>query len=301
MRMNWFLSAAIAAAAALGFVGVRRAEVPAPEPLTNSPLSALASAPAPEPALPQAERIGGEVLETIPASKYTYLRLRGPSGELWAAVPAATIALHSQVEIANATRMDHFKSSTLKRTFDVVYFGTIAGGAVSEPGSASAATGDPGLPSGHPSIGAAPDEPSEDSDLPPGHPDIAAAGPFGAPSLPSTDAESSLPEAPSERAPGQSGRLIAELASEHERWVGQRVRVRGQVTKVTDLRGDAFFHIRDQSLGRDGHPVDLVVTSSARPKRGDIAVFEGILRTDVDVGIGYKYPLLIEGASRLDP
>ena len=78
---------------------------------------------------------------------------------------------------------------------------------------------------------------------------------------------------------------------------GQRVRVRGEVTKVTDVQDHAFFHIRDSSLGPDGRPADLAVTSTIRPKRGDIATFEGILRADVDVGIGFKYPALLENAT----
>ena len=52
-------------------------------------------------------------------------------------------------------------------------------------------------------------------------------------------------------------------------------------------------------VGKPGDPgpaSDLVVTSDSTPERGQVAIFEGILRTDVDIGIGYHYPILLENA-----
>jgi len=79
------------------------------------------------------------------------------------------------------------------------------------------------------------------------------------------------------------------------------VRVRGQVTKVTpDVQGRAFFHLRDTETSSQGPATDLVVTSVATPERGQVATFEGILRADDDIGIGFKYPVLLENATVVD-
>ena len=69
------------------------------------------------------------MLETVPVSKYTYLRLRSSDGEVWAAVPSASVAIGSRVTISGATRMDDFKSATLGKSFKVIYFGTLGSAA----------------------------------------------------------------------------------------------------------------------------------------------------------------------------
>jgi hypothetical protein len=247
--------------------------------------------------------VQGEVLETLPVAKYTYLRLATAAGEVWAAVPSATVALHSHVQIADATSMQDFKSTTLKRTFKVIYFGTLAGPSAAPvdkpnaPELRAVADNEP-LPPGHPDLGS-----TNAGSLPPGHPSLSEAAPFDAPPQPAQLAggpagkEPPLPDPPSERASGKNAYLVAELVATRGTLAGRPVRVRGEVTKVTDVQDHAFFHVRDASLGPDGKPADLVVTSSTRPTRGEIAIFEGVLRTDVDVGIGYKYPALLENAT----
>lgn len=307
MRMTWALGGAIAAAAVLALAGVRHSSSASMEqapPTVPLPPTDVPS----EPERETSEALQGEVLETLPVAKYTYLRLATSAGEIWAAVPSAAIALHSRVKIVDATRMDDFKSSTLKRTFDVIYFGTLARPGAGEPTRAAPAmelgpvSDDQPLPPGHPDIG------SEDSagSLPPGHPSLEGAAPFDAPAHPptqlsgdSTHDESPLPDPPNQRASGKNAYLVAELVATRRSLVQRRVRVRGEVTKVTDVQDHAFFHIRDASVGADGQPADIAVTSASRPKRGDIATFEGVLRVDVDVGTGYSYPVLLENATLL--
>jgi hypothetical protein len=99
-----------------------------------------------------------------------------------------------------------------------------------------------------------------------------------------------------EPARGSNAHSITQLSAKRAQLAGQRVRVRGQVTKVTaGVQGRTFFHLRD---GKPGDPAtDLVVTSESTPERGQVAVFEGTLRADHDVGIGFKYPILLENAA----
>ena len=288
--MTIVLALVVAAAIAIALATTRTghgAGVRGDDPTPPTPLAVdSAEAPAAENGA-----IGGEVLETVPVSKYTYLRLRSSDGEVWAAVPSANVAIGSRVTISNATRMDDFKSATLGRTFKIIYFGTL--GAAAGDGLA------PKFPIG--------DEQDVDSDqkLPPGHPDIGAnsapaaladgnASPHGGVS--DSPAEAELPMPKIARAAGSNAYVITQLASDRQRLAGQRVRVRGQVTKVTpDVQGRAFFHLRDSDVSGKG--LDLVVTSAIAPTRGQVATFEGTLRADDDIGIGYKYPVLLEDAT----
>ncbi|HKO52763.1 MAG TPA: hypothetical protein VJV79_33880 [Polyangiaceae bacterium] len=247
----------------------------------------------------------GSVLETMAASQYTYLRLATSNGEIWAAVPSTTIAVGAQVTVSNATKMTAFKSATLKRTFDVIYFGTLSTAATQQataprfsPADALAIDDQQDLPPGHPDISNAPlgarSGGSTDA-LPAGHPSIdgAAASPH-APSP--AGSGSTLPALAVAPARGSNARAIAQLSSQRAQLAGQRVRVRGQVTKVTaGVQGHTFFHLRDGKPD-DPEPSDLVVTSDATPERGQVATFEGTLRTNVDIGIGYSYPILLENA-----
>jgi hypothetical protein len=314
LGMTAVLGVAIVAAGAFAFAGTRANHEPPASAAEPSPPEMPAAEAVANAAQDDSAPLNGEVLETLAVSKYTYLRLRTSTGETWAAVPSATIALGSHVEIADATRMDDFKSSTLKRTFKVIYFGTLAPAgaapAAAPAGKFSAADvpafdDDSTLPPGHPDIGAAAPSPApvNDSDpLPPGHPEVGAAAPSPHAGMnEATGNEPALPLLKIERARGGNAHLVSELQSERK-LVGQRVRVRGQVTKVTpNVQGHTFFHLRDGSPGGgSAGALDLVVTSNAEPQRGQVATFEGTLRADVDVGIGYKYPLLLENATLVD-
>ncbi|MBL8923036.1 MAG: hypothetical protein JNJ54_29575 [Myxococcaceae bacterium] len=69
--------------------------------------------------------VDGVVVERLEAGVYTYLKLKTASGETWAAVPKAEVAVGAQVRIRNPQPMDGFQSPSLKRTFDRIIFGTL--------------------------------------------------------------------------------------------------------------------------------------------------------------------------------
>lgn len=205
--------------------------------------------------------IAGDVRETFDVAEYTYLRLATPSGETWAAVSKTPVNLGSRVRVAGATRMENFASATLKRTFPEIYFGTLR---------------------------------ESDGVLPPGHPVLAPQGSPHAPTAVSAAAELRPIKVP--RAPGQAGHTIAELFAQQGGLQDRRVRVRGQVTKVTaGVLGKNFIHLRD---GSDAEH-DLVVTTRAETQVGELVTLEGSLRLNVDLGIGYKFVLLLEDAAPL--
>lgn len=104
-----------------------------PETAAVPPGQEAAAAPA------DSGRLAGPVLEQLAAPPYTYLRVKTPQGEVWAAVPETKVANGASVTVYNPMLMTKFESKTLKRTFDEVYFGTLteadaaAGGAGGNP------------------------------------------------------------------------------------------------------------------------------------------------------------------------
>ena len=284
LGMTTVLGAAVILGGALAFVNSRAARNTTARPELAALTAAAAPAAAPEPAVASEDdsaALSGAVLETVPASKYTYLRLSTAAGEVWAAVPSATVSLGTRVTIVNAARMADFKSATLKRTFKEIYFGTLAG-----PLPAAA-------PASEHKFSPADVLGEDEQTLPAGHPKI---GSGAAPGPVSADPE--LPNVTILAATGKNAHVIAELTGQRLKLAGQRVRVRGQVTRVTpNVQGHTFFHLRDGNPANAGAVSDLVVTSSIEPQRGQVAIFEGTLRADVDVGIGYRYPVLLENAT----
>jgi hypothetical protein len=72
-------------------------------------------------------RVKGVVLETMNSGGYTYLRLKTPSGERWAAVNRANVREGERVTVENVVEMQDFESRSLKKTFPSILFGTLGG------------------------------------------------------------------------------------------------------------------------------------------------------------------------------
>ena len=77
-------------------------------------------------AQPKPSGISGTVLEQIPAGKYLYLKLKSEDGkQLWTAVLKENVQTGTSVTVQSPHRMTQFKSPTLGRVFDEIYFGTL--------------------------------------------------------------------------------------------------------------------------------------------------------------------------------
>ena len=277
MKTGLLLTAAVGVAGLIAILGQPKPEgtnTSAPDAVPSAADPNAPSAPAVNPSL------SGQVKEAIDVAQYTYLRLSTAQGEAWAAVSKATVAVGSNVSIADATRMDHFESPTLKRTFDVIYFGNLQGAAEAAPEPDFGPDLDPEtLPPGHPPIGA--------GTAVPGNSEVTQTAP--------------LPQVAVKPAVGENAATIASLFADRAKLAGGLVRVRGQVVKATlDVQGKNYFRLRDDSGGLPEQR-ELVVASAARATRGDVVTFEGTVRTNVDLGIGFTYPVLLEDAHLAQP
>lgn len=222
-----------------------------------------AAAPAPGGALT------GVVAERLDAPNYTYLRIKSDQGDTWAAVPTNQLAVGTRVRITNPMPMQNFESKTLGRTFDVVMFGGAAEvlGEGAAPGAAAA-------------VPAAGGDPHAGQDIP-------------RPMAPAVD----LANIKVAKAPGASGRTVAEVWAQRAALKDKPIAVRGKVVKVTSgVLGRTWLHLRDGTGTSAAQDDDLVVTTTAEVKVNDEVIAEGTVRTDKDLGSGYTYKVLLEDA-----
>lgn len=220
----------------------------------------------PKPAAPKADatptpegQLKGRIAERIEADPYTYLRLETGGGEAWAAVPKTSAPLGTEVTVVGAMAMRNFESTSLRRVFPLVYFGTLQSGAAPAPGL----------------------EAGQESQL---QHAMAAQGP--------TDVKvAAVP-----RASGPDGRTVAEIHSQRAALKDRPVAVQGQVVKVNPgILGKNWLHLRDGS--GQGPTADLTVTTAGTAAVGDVVTARGTLRLDKDFGAGYRYSVVLEDAA----
>ncbi len=215
----------------------------------------------------------GRILEKIPASSYSYLRLQTAGGETWAAVPATAQPVGAEVEVVGTMVMDGFESKTLGRKFDRIVFGELGGGP--GPGAtpeqiarAKTATGTP------------PTDVASLAGLPPGNPAAEGAG------------------IKVDKATGPNAKTVAEVWAEKARLKDAKVTVKAKVVKLNSgILGKNWLHVRDGSGSDEAKDNDLTVTTTDDVAVGDVVTVDGTLRVDMDFGAGYRYPAIVENAS----
>lgn len=258
----------LAAAAALALAGCSEKKAAAP----------AAGAPAARPGETSASgvaKVKGKVLEKLDAASYTYLRLQTDKAEAWAAVQQTAMPVGTEV-VVEGTWMNGFESKTLGRKFDSILFGQLGGGP--GPGAtpeqiarAAAATGNP---------------PSDlMAGLPPGHPPLAPADVPG--------------DVKVEKAAGADARTVAEVWDQRSKLKDAKVAVKGKVVKMNaGIMGKTWLHLRDGTGTVEAKNNDLTVTTAETAVSvGDVVTVEGLVAVDKDFGAGYRYPVIVEGAS----
>jgi hypothetical protein len=255
----------------------KAAEAPkaAPAGASSAPAEGAAKAPG-------APELSGTILETMDAGGYTYLKLKTASGEAWAAVNQAKVKVGDPATVLGGMPMDNFESPTLKRKFDRIYFGVLAGAA-----PPAGAAGAPAAPAGvmpEAAHATAADAKPGTPMMPPGHADVKKAP---------------VDETPIkvEKASGAEGKTVAELFSQKASLKGKPVAVRGKVVKfLPDIMGKNWVHVRDGSGSAKDKNNDLTVTTKEKVAVGDVVVVRGTLLTDKDLGAGYEFPVIVEDA-----
>jgi hypothetical protein len=220
----------------------------------------------------------GEVLEVLNVESYTYLRLKTQDGEVWAAVPTAAVKKGAAVNIGNPMTMQNFESKTLKKRFDKILFGALveagAKGDLPKPGTlVAAATMFPPTP--------------------------AATGSAMASAHASANVNAAAPVKVEKvaKASGPEARTVAEVVKGKAALKDKVVVVQARVVKVNNgIMGKNWWHLQDGSgTSQDGNH-DVLVTTQDTAALGDLVTVRGTVRTDVTLGSGYDYDVMVEDA-----
>jgi hypothetical protein len=100
------------------------------------------------------------------------------------------------------------------------------------------------------------------------------------------------------KAEGANARTVAQVNAERLTLKDKPIVIRGKVVKVNaGIMGKNWVHLRDGSGSAADNTNDILVTSQEEPKLGDVVIAKGVVKTDVDLGSGYAYKVLVEDAS----
>lgn len=190
------------------------------------------------------------------AANYTYVRVKTPAGEIWAATLTFKVAVGDKVVVPLENPMQNFHSASLKRDFPVIYFASN----ITRPGEAMPAT----------------------------------AGAAAMPGQAASPAEPKLIDAIAPAPGGMTVANIwanrKTLAGKMVTVRGKVVKFNG------GIMGLNWTHIQDGSGSVKDGTHDLTITSSTEARVGDVVTVTGTVVADKDFGAGYAYGVMLQGA-----
>jgi hypothetical protein len=206
---------------------------------------------------PEVETVTGEVLETMDASTYTYMRVKTAKGDLWAATARTPVKVGEKVTVPLESEMRDFHSATLNRDFPLIYFVT----QITRDGQ-------------------------------PAPPPLAVAHGMAGGAMASQPA---APLTVKPMAPPSGGSSIADVWARRAALAGKTVTVNGTVVKFNGgILGRNWIHLQDGSGKAADGTNDITVTSDTAVKVGDVITATGKVVVDKDFGSGYAYKVLLE-------
>lgn len=123
-------------------------------------------------------------------------------------------------------------------------------------------------------------------------PSTAASNPHGTPAV------APKPVAKVAKATGPDAATVSEVVTGAAAKKDKTVTIKGQVVKVTaGVLGKNWIHLQDGSGSADKGTHDVVVTTREEAKAGEVVTVKGTVKTDVDIGSGYKYAVLVADAT----
>ena len=201
----------------------------------------------------------GTVAESMESGGYVYIRLEDG---IWIAANRFAVSAGDEIQYSGAMEMNDFESKSLDRKFESILFVSEA----SLVGSGAAAK--PAMPmEGH-----------GNSDMPPQKP-VAVQAPVAGEIKALAD-----------------GKTVAGVFADSGELKDQVVSLNARVMKISkDIMGRNWITLQD---GTGVEPDNkLLATSQEVVSPGDVVIARGMVVTDVDLGYGYKYKVLLEEAT----
>ncbi len=198
--------------------------------------------------------------ETLHTDKYTYVRVNENGQSFWIAIPKSNVQIGTTYYYTGGLMKKNFQSKEYDRVFETLY---LVSGLTTEPGGAQAGGGsavDQAL-SGGPH--------SHEADVAPPTSEIAGA---------------------------KGAVKISSLMANLGKYDGKVIKVTGKCVKLNPMiMGRNWLHIQDGSANN----FDLTVTTTEQVQLGSIVTMEGTIALNRDFGAGYKYNVIMEGATVL--
>jgi len=208
------------------------------------------------------------VLETINGGGYTYAKVDEDGNIYWIAGPQTNISSGMRISFLEQMVMSDFTSKSLNKHFDQLVF-------------VSAIV---------PADGSATNAPAQTLTLEDAHANCdhskEAAPVQMQQNVPNTIAV----------AKNANGYTIEELYAKKDALKDKNIKVNAQVVKVSrNIMGKDWIHLQDGSgaAGTD----DIIATAvNSNVQVGDMVTADGIVKTNIDLGYGYNFSVLIEEA-----
>jgi len=104
------------------------------------------------------------------------------------------------------------------------------------------------------------------------------------------------------KAAGPNAHTVAEVVAQAKALKDKPVTISGKVVKYNpEIMGKNWIHIQDGTGSAASQTNDILVTSSATAKLGDVITVSGVVRTDKDFTAGYSYKVMVEDAVLVKP
>ena len=199
----------------------------------------------------------GTVAETVDSGGYTYMRLA--EQDIWIATATMPVAVGDQVQYSGGMEMRDFNSRTLDRTFESILFIQNVSLVGKDFNAMHAA--------------AMTQEESQKTQIPK---PVTVAAPLAGEITRLTE-----------------GKTVAEIIAESAQLKDQTISLNARVIKVSkNIVGKNWITLQD---GTGTAPANkLLATSQELVSPGDTVIARGIVRTNIDIGAGYEYEVLME-------
>ncbi|MDY0117040.1 MAG: hypothetical protein RBR59_05660 [Sulfurimonadaceae bacterium] len=203
------------------------------------------------------------VLETIDSGGYTYMKVDEAGDIYWAAGPQTELTVGSTVSYIEQMVMQDFTSKSLNRTFDLIVFASTI---IPAKDSLRTATEDATTPTATPNVTSAHNQTTIDT------PQIINI------------------------VKNRDGYRVEDIYTKKAKLKDKVVKIDAQVVKVSkNIMGKDWIHLQDGS--GSAATSDIIATSvNSTVEVGDIITTSGVVKTDVDLGYGYNFSVLIEEA-----
>ncbi|MBW1636139.1 MAG: DNA-binding protein [Deltaproteobacteria bacterium] len=225
----------------------------------------------------------GTIIETMNSSGYTYMLVESNGEKTWVAIPETKVEKGAKITYDSGMLMKNFNSKTLNRTFDSILFSSGIVGEKDVPAHGA-------VKNDSFSAAVQTEQSMTGQTAPPTMAMGASGGSLGA-ITPFKDITAAKTDAP-------NGYTVAELFAQAKKLNGQKIALRGIVTKVSaNIMGRNWIHLQDGTGDPMQNTHDIVATSSDYPELNSEITIKGTVAAEKDFGSGYKYAVIIEEAT----